>query len=128
MSKATDTKFAAILAEAFAAGAAAGSAVVPVPMVVSQLSNPLDDRSAATKQWFVPDGVCGFGWVSFAGNTPFGRWAKKNGHAHKGYPTGLSISSRLMTQSLTRNEAWAHAVADVLRGHGITAYGQSRID
>lgn len=121
MSKATDLKFAAILSEAFAAGAAAGAAAVPTPMVVSE------DRPGG-KNWFVPDGVCGFGWVTLKGNTAFGKWASKNGHARKGYPSGLSISSKLMTQSLTRNEAWAHAVADVLNANGIAARGESRID
>lgn len=121
MSKATDLKFAAILSEAFAAGAAAGAAAAPTPMVVSE------DRPGG-KSWFVPDGVCGFGWVHFAGNTAFGKWARKNGHARGDYPTGLAISSKLMTQSMARNEAWAHAVAEVLRANGITAYGRSRID
>ena len=117
----TDARFAAILASAFQAGAAAGAAAQPTPMVVSQ-----DGPNA--QQWFVPDGVCGFGWVHLAGNTAFGRWARKNGHARPDYPTGLAISSKLMTQSLTRNEAWAHAVAAVLTDNGIAASGQSRID
>jgi hypothetical protein len=121
VSKATDSKFAKILSDAFAAGAAAGAGVAPTPMVVSE------DKPGG-KSWFIADGVCGFGWVHFAGNTAFGKWAKKHGHARGDYPTGLAISSKLMTQSMARNEAWAHAVAKVLTDHGITAYGRSRID
>ncbi len=128
MSKRDDARFAKILADAFAAGAAAGAAVVPVPMIVSQHASPIDDNSPVVKEWFVGDGVCGFGWVHLAGNTAFGRWARKNGHARPDYPKGLAISSKLMTQSLTRNEAWANKVAEVLRENGITAYGRSRID
>jgi hypothetical protein len=121
VSKATDLKFAALLAEAFAAGNAAGAAAVPTPMVVSE------DRPGG-KNWFVSDGVCGFGWVHFAGNTAFGKWARKNGHARGDYPTGLAIWSKLMTQSMARNEAWANAVAKVLNDNGVPAYGRSRID
>jgi len=124
-----DAKFAALLAKAFAAGAVAGAAVTPVPMVVRQHADSLDDTSPVTKAWHVPDGVCGFGWVHFKGNTPFGRWAKNNGHARPDYPTGLAISSKLMTQSMARNEAWADAVAKVLRDGGVPdAFPQSRID
>jgi hypothetical protein len=116
----SNSKFAAILDAALAAGVAAGTAVSPTPMVVR--------NEDSGKEWFVADGVCGFGWVEFAGNTPFGRWAKANGHARKGYPKGLSIWSKLMTQSLARNEAWAHAVAKVLTANGVPASGRSRID
>jgi hypothetical protein len=128
VSKATDLKFADILRTALAAGAAAGAACIPVPMVVSQHANPLNDRSPVTKGYLGAEGACGFGWVSFAGNTAFGRWAKKNGHARSDYPTGLRISSKLMTQSMYRNEAWATAVAETLRNAGIEASAQSRID
>ena len=32
------------------------------------------------------DGLCGFGWVHFAGTTAWGRWAKKNGRAKPAHP------------------------------------------
>lgn len=118
MSKATDAKFTALLATAFAAGAAAGAAAAPTPMVVT------DGRT----DYYVADGVCGFGWVHIKGNTAFGKWAKTHGHARPDYPTGLAISSKLMTQSMVRNEAWARAVADVLTAAGIPASARSRID
>ena len=128
MSKANDAKFKALYDGMLAAGAAAAAKVTPIPMIVSQHANPLNDASPVTKSWFVADGVCGFGWVSLKGNTAFGKWLKKNGLARPGYPSGLSISSKLMTQSLARNSAWAHGAADFLEANGIKAYGQSRID
>jgi hypothetical protein len=111
-------KFEAILNAAFAAGAAKAAEAVPVPMVVSD----------AGHAWHVADGVCGFGWVSFPGNNAFGRWAKMTGHARSNYPKGLRISSKLMTQSLVRNEAWAEGAAEVLRAYGVDAQAHSRID
>lgn len=128
MASKNDAKFRALYDGMLSAGAAAAAAVTPVPMVVSQHANPLNDASPVTKSWFVADGVCGFGWVSLKGNTAFGKWLTKNGLARKGYPSGLSISSKLMTQSLARNAAWAHGAADFLNAHGVPAYGQSRID
>ena len=122
------TRFETLYKTALDAGATAARNITPTPMTVVAHTNPLDDNSPATKSYFVPDGVCGFGWVSLKGNTAFGRWAKKNGFARRGYPTGLRISSKLMTQSLARNEAWAEGFAAVLRENGIDAYGQSRID
>jgi len=127
VSKATDKKFAEILDKAFAAGIAAAAATVPVPMIVNQHAG-FDAASPVTKSYVVEGGCCGFGWVSFAGNTAFGRWAKKTGHAKSGYLTGLQIWSPLMTQSMTRNEAWAYKVAEVLRENGIDAHGRSRMD
>jgi hypothetical protein len=65
---------------------------------------------------------CGFAWLSFPGNIPFGRWAKKEGIASKGYPTGLQIwYSKLHsvpTQSISVHEAAARAARDVL-AHGL---------
>lgn len=112
------TDFAGILSAALAMGEMAGAAAECDPMVIS------DGKTV----WHVADGVCGFGWVEFAGNTAFGRWAKANGHARSGYPKGLSIWSKLRTQSMARNEAWAHAVAKCLTANGIPASGRSRID
>lgn len=62
---------------------------------------------------------CGFAWVSFPGNIPFGRWAKKVGIASKGYPSGLQIwYSKLHdipTQSVSVHEAAARAAAQFLQ-------------
>lgn len=110
--------FAAIWAEAEAAGAAAGAAVVPAPMVVM----------GGKTVYHVSEGACGFGWVEFPGNTAFGKWAKAKGIARKGYPKGLSVWSKLLTQSVERNAAWARAVASVLSKYGIAASAMSRLD
>lgn len=130
MSKATDTQNAALYALALAAGCAAGRNLTGIaPMVVQQHANPLNDNSPVVYQEVVNDGVCGFGWVHLKGNTPFGRWAKKNGLARPDYPNGLAINSKLMTQSMARNEAFARAFAQVLNDNGVPdAYPQSRID
>lgn len=65
---------------------------------------------------------CGFAWVSLPGNTPFGRWLKKQGIATKGYPNGLQIwyskLHNLPTQSISVHEAAAKAARDVI-AHGI---------
>lgn len=129
MAKKDDARFAALFAGMLTAGAEAAAAVTPVPMVVSQHANPFDDASPVVASEVVPDGVCGFGWVHLKGNTAFGKWARKNGHARSDYPNGLMISSKLMTQSLTRNEAWAHGAATFLNANGVPdATGRSRID
>lgn len=65
---------------------------------------------------------CGFAWVSLPGNSPFARWAKKEGIARKAYPSGLQIwYSKLHdipTQSVSVHEAAALAARDVL-SHGL---------
>jgi hypothetical protein len=119
MSKASDDLNKKIYFEALEAGMAAGSAPLAIePMVLS------DGKTT----YFVADGVCGFGWVHFSGGTSFGKWAKKLGFARSDYPTGLAISSKLMTQSMARNEAFADAFAKVLNANGIPATSRSRID
>lgn len=105
---------------AHAAGMAALDASTPTPMVVS------DNRSG--QKWFVADGVCGFAWVKFAGNTAWARWAKSMKLASKAYPNGLMIWVGYGNQSMTKKEAYAAAYAQVLRDNGITAYSQSRMD
>jgi hypothetical protein len=115
-----NAKYERLWNEAVAAGRAAGEAVAPVPMVVSE--------GSGGHQWYVADGVCGFAWVDFPGNDAFGRWAKKSGRARKSYPSGLSHWVGDFNQSMQRKEAYAHAFAGVLRAAGIRAYAKSRMD
>ena len=65
---------------------------------------------------------CGFAWVTLPGDIPFGRWAKKQGIASKGYPSGLSIwyskVHSIPTQSISVHEAACKAARDVL-AHGL---------
>lgn len=116
-----NSRFPEIVAKAHAAGMEAGKGSKPVPMIVT------DTRSGHVYEP-VMDGVCGFAWVSFAGNTEFGRWAKKSKIASKNYPKGLMVWVGEFNQSMTRKEAYAHAYANVLRAFGIEAYAQSRMD
>lgn len=119
----------AIHAMATAAGNAAADAAVPTPMVVGTASTPWGNDIDRTKPtYYVADGPCGYAWVRIKGNATFGRWANQQGITSPGYPSGLNIYPRLMTQSIKRKEAWANAYAQVLRDHGIEAYVDSRLD
>lgn len=123
------TKFKALWAEADAAGKAAADACTPRPMIVGEAKSLFGSEIDYSKPtYYVADGVCGFAWVSFKGNTAFGRWAKQAGLASKGYPTGLQLWVRGYGQSMQRKEAYAQAFAETLRTAGITAYAQSRMD
>ena len=106
--------------EAENAGRAAHAVALPSPMVVID--------SATQERWDVSEGACGFGRVRFAGNTAFGRWAKKTGRAHA-WTRGLSHSTNYNgSQSIARAEAAAHAFAAVLKSYGIEAYGEAVLD
>jgi hypothetical protein len=124
--------FLEIYEAAVKAGNAAAAAATPVPMVVSQHQNMADDNSPIEKQWYVADGVCGFGWVQIKpGNSPFANWLKKTGRGRaNSYAGGIYVSSPLRTQSMARNEAWAMGFAKVIGQiiEGIRVYAQSRID
>lgn len=110
--------FEAVYQEALTAGYAAGEAAEPEPMTVI----------GHDKKWVVPEGVCGFAWISFKGNTPWGRWAAKHAGARKGYPSGMQISCHYFNQSMQRKEAFCRAFVEVLKKHGIDAYANSRMD
>lgn len=107
------------------AGMAAGRAHTPAPMGVYQ-SDLQGNRLGPTE--IVMDGVCGFAWIKIAGNTSFGRWAKKTGRARNGYYGGLLISASEFGQSMERKTAYARAFAKVLNENGVKAYAESRID
>lgn len=107
----------------------AGKDAQPEPMVVVQPSNPLDDNSPPVKQWLVPDGPCGFGWVNIKpGNSPFANWLKKHGHASKSYYGGVDVWIGAFNQSYDRKLAAACAMAEVFRKSDIKAYGTGRLD
>lgn len=122
-----DACFRELYEKAHRAGMAAAEACRPTPMMVVD-ADPLTGQPKPDAQRYVVDsGVCGFAWVSFKGNTAFGRWAKKNG-ATSNYPTGLRFWVSYFGQSLERKEAYARAFAEVLRAGGVTAYSHSRMD
>lgn len=121
--------FQALYNSANQAGVAAAEKMVPQAMVVSQHSDVLNDASPVVKQWYVPDGVCGFAWVKvFPGNSPFANWLKKKQLAHKAYSGGVDIWVSAYGQSMQKKEAYAHAFASVLSAAGIKAYPGSRMD
>lgn len=129
MSATTTTNFQALWAEADAAGKAAAEACTPRPMLVGTAKGLFDDSFDESQPvYYVADGVCGFAWITFKGNTAFGRWAKAAGLARKGYPSGLAYWVRGYGQSMQKKEAYAQAFAATLRAAGVTAYAESRMD
>ncbi len=132
MTVATATKYAAIAAAADAAGKAAADAATPTPMIVGTakaiIGPGADEIDYSKRTYYVAGGVCGFAWVALKGNSGFGRWAKREGIARPGYPSGLMIRANVGGQSYETKMAYAQAYAAVLREHGITAYPQGRLD
>ena len=129
MATKTTIDFAALFEAAEAAGREAADAAIPTPIVVGQETSPFSGQiDYAKPTYFVSEGLCGFAWVSFKGNTAFGRWAKKTGKARPAYGGGLQVWVFGFGQSVTRKEAYAQAFAGVLQAAGIAAYAGSRLD
>lgn len=118
----------AIYDEAHAAGMAAGKAIVPVPMNVVAHANVLDDTSPVVQSWHVSEGSCGFAWISFKGNTSWGKWTIAQKLASKDYPSGYQIWVSEFGQSIERKYKYACAFAEVLRKHGIKCNPNCRDD
>jgi hypothetical protein len=123
-------KFEEAYNEANRAGFAAGEMSKPVPMMVVEHSDPLNDASLPKAMWHVPQGACGFAWVKVSpGNSSFAKWLVKNKLARKSYYGGVEISISAHGQSIERKEAHARAMATVLKEKlGINAYADSRLD
>lgn len=123
-----------IYEKAFAAGLAALKAATPVPMVVQQHADMMNDHSPVVKEWFVADGACGFAWVNVkckGEGLKFINAMKKHASDRwrkDGYYGGYTFWVREGNQSIQRKEAFAAAFADVLRENGIDAYWSSRLD
>ena len=114
-----DKAFEKLWQEADEAGIKAGNDCIPEEMIVTD----------GKQEWHVSDGVCGFAWISFAGNTAFGRWARRCDIAQKQYGGGLRIWCHLFGQSMTRKEEWAWTVSAYLWDHAqIIVNAGSRID
>lgn len=100
---------------AHACGMQRGEAKAPTPMVLEKWGT-------------IWDGACGFGWVFLPdARTPFARWAIKKGIGYASRP-GVHISSKVMTQSIQKNFAYALGYAEVLKANGIECSAQSRLD
>jgi hypothetical protein len=132
-----------LLARAAEAGEKAFREAIPTTMYVGTPKDVMGSLMGGDGGGFDPneniyevrEGVCGFGWVSVRpGGSRFARWLIKEGYGSPdSYAGGVRMSLWKIcgdrgSQSLTRWEAAAYAVAEVLREGGITAYGESRID
>jgi hypothetical protein len=128
---------AALLREAHAIGMAAGRAAMPPTMIVRRHTDPLNDASPVAKAWIVPEGPCGFAWVTI--RPAHSRAAKVlaevfdgkfGGHAKRdSYAGGMMLWIYEFNQSMVRKEAYAHAFAKHLTDAGISGVSSgSRMD
>lgn len=108
--------------EAEAEALASARACVPEPMVVTSRT------ATEQKIYYVPQGVCGFASIRFAGNTAFGRWAKRVGHATPAYGGGLAVHVHEGGQSYEIKCAYARAFSGVLNENGIESRVESFLD
>lgn len=97
----------------------------PVPMVVQEHANMLDDNSPVVKQ-YVPamGGVCGFSWVVVRpGNCSFALWLKKNNKArYDEYYRGVVVHGedrKYNGQSMDTKAAWTSGFNKVISDAGI---------
>lgn len=119
---------------------ALAKATPPTPMIVGSPTTPLgNDIDYSQKTYFVSDGVCGFAWVVIPnGRSGFAKWILETGKGYKHYQWGggykgvqFSVSGKGFAetrQSLELKEQLAGAMVQYLRGIGIEAYGDSRMD
>ena len=121
-------EFVALVAAAEAAGKQAAEAAKPVPMVVYEAQALSNVPKEGGQSWYCAEGMCGFAWIEFAGNTSFGKWMKKAGKARTQYPKGMCVWVSEYGQSVERKEAYAAAYAKVLNEAGVNAYPNSRLD
>jgi hypothetical protein len=131
MAKPNYAAMADLYRKARAAGLAAASDCKPIPMVVCQRADPLNDNSPIVKRYApVMDGPCGFAWINVKpGNGPMARYLKAEGLARSdSYEGGVCVWVGEFNQSMARKEAYAAAFADVMRAEGIRAYANSRMD
>lgn len=125
---ATNQDFARWTREAHETGLAAGREVQPTPMVVYDAN--LDGSPVAGGQrYYIPQGVCGFAWVAVRPRTTaFARWLKTNGGRSSDYDKAILVWVHEFGQSYECKRAYAAAYASVLRGYGVNAHSNSRLD
>lgn len=135
-----------LLKKATAAGHKAAEKSRPIPMVVQEHVNMLDDSSPVKQSWVVPGGVCGFAWVIVRCTNKESRkfindlkkagiaspdvndWSPKVVFKKASYYKGYMYYCPLMTQSMTLKEDFCQAFAKVLHDTGINAHSMSRMD
>lgn len=119
--------FSKIFEDAHNAGMEAANKCIPIPMVVQEHENQLDDNSEVVKEWLVNDGVCGFAWVEIKpGNCSAAHYVKKNILQRKNARAIIFVN--YFGQSMQKKQAYANAYASVLNNNGIKAYSYSRMD
>lgn len=119
-----------LISRAEQAGMNAGSNKTPVPMIVQEHANPLDDNSEVIRQYApVMGGVCGFAWITlFPATSSLAHYLRKHGKASKAYDGGMQVWVSEFGQSMEKKQAYAAAYANVLREAGFDAYSGSRMD
>ena len=103
------------------AGEKAMLEATPQPMLVAGGARP----------YLVEGGVCGFAWVNVYGirsNSKLGKKLEQLGFRKNSYEKAYQYWIFDGGQSMERKEAYAYAMADVLRAAGLRAYGGSRMD
>ncbi len=132
-----------LLQKAEIAGLVALKKCTPVPMIVQEHSNILNDKSPVKQEWHVSGGVCGFAWINVKCKDQVSRrfinQLKKIGKASNdrdartlwnkdSYYGGYTMWVNEGGQSMQRKEAYAHAFAGVLAEAGIYCHAMSRMD
>lgn len=117
-----------------AAEASVAEMTAPVPMVVAEHTNPLDDNSPI-KKVYAPamGGVCGFSWIVVKDSrTSFAKWLVKNEKGRSSdYERGVIIwgrDNKYNGQSMETKQAWTRGFVSVLREAGINAQTYNRMD
>lgn len=131
MAKRNYAELVALVRRAHEAGLAAGAAATPPVMVVRKHANPFDDKSPVLDEWVIPDGPCGFAWVTVRpANAPIAKALKLAfpNRVRPGYHGGAEFSVWEFNQSMVRKERYAEAFAAVLTSAGHTAHAGSRMD
>lgn len=115
--------------EACAIGHRAGTACQPEPMVVQAFKDPLDSASPVVQSWHVPDGPCGFAWITIRpARGSFVRWLREHGLGHNGYRGGWKVPIHGFGQSYYRKMACAKAIAECLQQYGVQAFYDGTLD
>lgn len=114
-----------IVAEAKAAGEKALQEVVPQLMMVA------GGGRRGGNGYLVEGGVCGFAWVNVYGiraNSKLGKALAALDFRKNSYDKAFQFWVFDGGQSMERKEAYAYAMADVLRAAGLRAYAGARMD
>lgn len=98
------------------------AAVTPTPMVVTEHSDPLDDRSSIVRQDYVASGACGYVGLYLPKNFAFTKWLVANHYAYD-FGSFVSLETPKTTQSYEQLRAWSHAFRRMLE-HEYPAYAK----